>query len=164
MLFAHDRELPPSQWTLDLFTPSQVCWAPCSTWKMHKSSCWPTLTVIALRVEFSSLAPPSKKKKESAMRGGCGNSVEGPPWGPFPPPPPYKKKRGRERSGEEATYGYYGFCLDSCLLMDFDAFSGCSWLYSRFVPLSLACNMSAAAELGQKRKKEMTICQGRYTS
>ena len=41
----------------------------------------------------------------------CGNSVKGPLGGPSLPPLLTKKKRGRERSGEETTYGYYGFCL-----------------------------------------------------
>ena len=61
--------------------------------------------------------------------------------------PSEKKKEGRR--GAVTTYDYYGFCLDGCH-MDFDVFSGCLGLYSHFVPLSLACNMSATAELGKK--------------
>ena len=46
------------------------------------------------------------------------------------------------------------FCLWRLPLMDFDAFSGCSWLCSYFVSLSLACNMSANGTRAKQRKKK----------
>ena len=79
-------------------------------------------------LQTSSLPVP----KQKSMRGGGGNSVEGPPWG-FPPPLLPKKKK-RERSGEELTHGYSGSSIDCCLLMDFDAFRSRSQFCFHLVP------------------------------
>ena len=80
---------------------------------------------------------------------------KGPLGGPSLPPLFLGKKKecGRKRSSKETTYDYYGFCPDGCHT-DFDAFSCCSWFYPHFVPLSLDCNMSTTANLGNKGPKK----------
>ena len=134
--------------------PSPVCWALLNVKDAQVQLL--TDSISDRHQSWILLTCSSSEQKNAYLRwGGCGNSVEGPPWGPFPPPLFFGKKKesGRKRSSKETTYDYYGFCPDGCHT-DFDAFSCCSWLYPHFVPLSLDCNMSTTANLGNKGQKK----------
>ena len=93
----------------------------------------------------------STRKKKGTMRREAVILWKGPLGGPFLFPSP-KKQEGR--GAARKPHGYYEFCKNGCLRMDFDAYRGRSWFCSYFGLLSPVRTMSATAELGFQPPKK----------
>ena len=99
------------------------------------------------------LASSEQKKLRVCDEGVAVILFKGPLGGPSLPPLFSKKKRA---GGRGAARRPHTSNMDSAqtVAIRIDAFSCCSWLYPHFVPLSLDCNMSTTANLGNKGQKK----------